>query len=239
MIVDACLSTVLDANCYVVARGEGDPALVIDPGVGTADAVAAIVKKWNLTIGAVLCTHGHLDHVWDAAEVAGRAPVYVPGPDLYRMDDPGSVDVMGPQFAPLVEHLPHPWVKPTNLHAVPDEAVSGGVELVEGVPVRMLPAPGHSEGSSLFFVAGPVTAGNRAGVGASPILCFDGDVIFAGSVGRTDLPGGDQRLMLQTLRTLLNVVDPQTVLFPGHGPATTMERQAQSNPYLNEARHVG
>lgn len=240
MIVESLVSPFLDANCYVCAPAAGAPALVVDPGVGIADRLGDVLARWDLSVGAVLATHGHLDHVWDAAAVAGDAPVYVPQPDLYRMENPAAPEIVGEMLVPLLEQLPTPWVKPANVQPVPQEALSATVDLVEGVGVRMLPAPGHSEGSSLFFTAGPIRDGNQTVAGEDArLLCFDGDVIFAGSVGRSDLPGSDSRLMLQTLRTLLNVVDPETVLLPGHGPATTMKKESATNPYLNQARHVG
>ncbi|MBD3688762.1 MBL fold metallo-hydrolase [Nanchangia anserum] len=240
MIVDLIVSDFLDANCYVVAPARGGQALVIDPGAGTAAEISRRLAAYDLSIGAVLLTHGHPDHVWDAAAVAGQAPVYVPEPDLYRLDDPASAANMGEVFAAALSQLPMPWRTPENLRAVPAQAASQPVELVDDLAVRMLPAPGHSEGSAVFFVAGPITEGSAVACGEdAALICFDGDVIFAGAIGRTDLPGGDSRQMMHSLRTLLNVVDPETVLLPGHGPATTMGREAQTNPYLNQARHVG
>lgn len=236
MIVDSLVSPVLDANCYIVAPEPSAPAVVVDPGVLTAADVRRHLATWDLSVGAVLLTHGHLDHVWDAAEVAGDAPVYIPAPDLYRLDDPGDEAVMGPVFAPLVANLPTPWTKPADVRGL----AAGEHTLVPGVTVRLVPAPGHSEGSALFFLAGPVREGAAARSCAdASLICFDGDVIFAGSVGRTDLPGGDARQMLHTLRTLCNVVAPETILLPGHGPATTMDRESRTNPYLNQARHAG
>lgn len=240
MIVETCVSALLDANCYVVAAEAGAPALVIDPGWRTAEAVTDILARHNLHVGAVVLTHGHPDHVWDAAAVAGDRPVYIPQPDMYRMDDPASPEHMGPAFAAQLSSLVGSWVKPPTLLPIPGDALSEALELVEGVPIRLVPAPGHTEGSSLLFTTGPVTAGACAPACAdAELVCFDGDVIFAGAVGRTDLPGGDARGMMHSLRTLLNVVSPDTVLLPGHGPATTMGHEATTNPYLNQARHVG
>ncbi|WP_043535219.1 MBL fold metallo-hydrolase [Actinomyces polynesiensis] len=227
------------ANCLVLVPEDGGAALVVDPSAGVLDAIRSTLDAHGVRVGAVLCTHGHPDHVWDAAEVASwavdadEAPVWVPGPDLPRMDDPLSWVPMRPEGLDLV------WRRPGDLRAVP----AGTFEVVPGVVLLMVPAPGHTEGSAVFLGEGALEVASGGDVlvarsGSSP-WALTGDVLFAGSVGRTDLPGGDEVQMRHTLRTLANAVDPETLLLPGHGPWTTMRRELATNPYVARARQVG
>ena len=124
--------------------------------------------------------------------------------------------------------------------------------MVPGIALRAIPAPGHSEGSTLFFFEARLAdnallyeaeviedAPSTADEEHTYLMALDGDVIFKGSVGRTDLPGGDQVQMLGTLRFLASAIDPATVLLPGHGAVTTMEHEHHGNPYLAEAKIRG
>lgn len=226
------------ANCLVVVPDGHTGALVVDPSAGVLDRIRATLEAQGAQVAAVLLTHGHPDHVWDAAEVSSwavpaPAPVWIPGPDRYRLDDPLSLVAAPPQW------LDPTWVKPSDIRDMPVDTAA----LVPGVSLRMVPAPGHTEGSAFFLghcdlrveVDGEVVVDAPAPVP----FAFSGDVVFAGSVGRTDLPGGDEVQMRHSLRTLANVVDPATLLLPGHGPATTMERELTSNPYVIRARQLG
>lgn len=229
------------ANCVVVVAAGSDVALVVDPSHGALGRVRAALDAAGARPGAVLVTHGHPDHVWDAAEVArwggdgsgGQVPVWIPGPDRYRMDDPLAHVPMRPEGMTLR------WERPSDLRDVPLDAW----ESVPGVRLRMVPAPGHTEGSAVFLGqdALNLSVGGRPAPGTTGEgpWALTGDVVFAGSVGRTDLPGGDEVQMRHTLRTLANAVDPATVLVPGHGPTTTMARELGTNPYLIRARRVG
>ena len=266
MILERTVAPVFGANCYVIAAGPSQPALVVDPGAGAAGGALALLRSHRLTLGAILLTHGHADHVWDASLVikAARAenrladdatdvPVYIPEPDLYRLEDPAGTTgihvATGISFADLA---PQPWSKPDDVRAFPAEGFTQAVELVPGVALRAVAAPGHSEGSALFLT-NAVLADNDLLYEAEVIVddpatvdderpylvAFDGDVIFKGSVGRTDLPGGDQVQMLATLRFLASAIAPDTVLLPGHGAVTTMAHEHHANPYLAEAKVLG
>lgn len=226
------------ANCLVVVPEEGADALVVDPSAGVRDAIRAAVESRGVRVAGVLLTHGHPDHVWDAAEVASwagsrPAPVWIPGPDRYRLDDPMSLVGAPPDW------LDPTWVRPLDVLDAPVEAT----EFVPGVTLRMVPAPGHTEGSALFLGQCDLrvdTGGETLFESPSPVpFALTGDVLFAGSVGRTDLPGGDEVQMRHSLRTLATVIDPATLLLPGHGPATTMGREVTSNPYVIRARSLG
>ena len=181
--------TLIEANCYILADSPGSPALVVDPGAGSAAWIDQTLQRKGLSLGAVLCTHGHMDHVWDSGLVAGEAPVFIPGPDLYCMDDP--VAYARPLGSTFEAASGHGWIKPEGTRALPGEFFAdGGAEIVPGVAIRALPAPGHTEGSSVFLLNGAVdpdreSAAFPEGV-AGQALMLSGDVLFRdGVAGRT------------------------------------------------------
>lgn len=226
------------ANALVASVKGGTKALVVDPSGGVLDTIRATMDEVGASVSALLCTHGHPDHVWECAEVAswaldGPAPVYIPSPDRYRMDDPAA-------HIPLpVPHDLGSWRRPDDLRDMPSDAV----ELVEGIRLLMVPAPGHTQGSAFFLghSAVEIYSGGRQLFASDDNVpwALSADVLFSGSVGRTDFPGGDDRQMLHSLRTLANVIDPATLLIPGHGPITTMRQECETNPYLRRARSIG
>ncbi|WP_371176824.1 MBL fold metallo-hydrolase [Buchananella felis] len=241
MLLSRIVSPVFGANCFIYATGRGGSAVVIDPGAHTAAPVAAELERLELTLEAVIATHGHPDHVWDCAAVAGDKPVYVPGPDMYRMEDPDAL--LGPLAGIFTQQAGAPWQKPANLVEFPAQWFAGGGQLA-GLPFVAVAAPGHSEGSTFLLSAGELeptglSSPDGAELAGAAEFAFGGDVIFAGSVGRTDLPGSDERQMLSTLRTLQQVINPQTWVLPGHGPLTRMRIEAATNPHLKYAARVG
>lgn len=238
-------------NPYLLLAPGSDQALIVDPGHGALEQLKQALSRLEVTVAAVLCTHGHADHIWDAHAVAGKAPVYIPAPDEYRFH-PEKLD---PRERTEHELSLPPWKEPENLQVLPAAATSEGAELAPGIFLRAVPAPGHTEGSTLFLFETEELSGTQAAEAqtiyhqwlsesgqekAAPShLALSGDVIFAGSVGRTDLPGGDSQQMLHTLRTLQNVIDPDTVLLPGHGPATVFGLEKAHNPFFAQARYQG
>ena len=222
MLVAGFPAQLFGTNCYVVAPGPGEECVVVDPGVGVDDELDELLREHRLRPVAVLLTHGHLDHVYAVTPVCGARgiPAYVHADDRYRLDDP--VALLGPDLrAALGGRLT--WTEPDDVRALGD----GDVLDLAGLEVTVDHAPGHTEGSVLFRLPG--------GGDDEPPACLSGDVLFAGSVGRTDLLGGDPAAMLRSLRDKVLPLADETVVLPGHGPATTVGRERRSNPFLAEA----
>lgn len=221
MLLLAIAAPVLGTNCYIVAPDDADECLLVDPGIGVVEQVEKVLDERGLRPAGVLVTHGHLDHTFSLSPLCQRRelPVYLHERDAYRLSDPlGS---LGPQLASQFAGLAAGWVVPHDVRAF--DGAEAAVT-VAGVELRAIHAPGHTEGSTLYHVPGAD-------------LCFTGDVLFAGTIGRTDLPGGDDALMLETRRWLASsaaaggLPDATTVL-PGHGEASTLGQERATNPYL-------
>lgn len=245
------ISPVFGARCSVLVA-DGGACVVIDPGALVADPVVAAVVERGLRPRAVLLTHGHVDHTWDAAEVAERldVPVLLHARDAYRLDDPfGTLGTLGgaahDPSGPLAQSLaqvgadPAAYRRPVDVRPfgtpsdepAPDVPVGPGtrgtvardedVRLeLDGITVVARHAPGHTEGSTLYLVDG---------------LVLTGDVLFAGTVGRTDLPGGDGDTMARTLREVVARLDAALHVVPGHGPTSVVSAELASNPFLSRA----
>lgn len=229
MLLLSFAGPVLGTNCYVIAADGGRECLVIDPGIGLDAQVDAILSEHELTPVAALVTHGHIDHTFALAQLCHRRdlPVYLHEADAYRLDDP--IRTLGPDLAPMLAGLADDWVRPPDVRTF-----TGSPELdLAGITVRAVHAPGHTEGSTLYHV--PRQDDTTAH------LCFTGDVLFAGTIGRTDLPGGDDATMRHTLAELARpetgggLPDATTVL-PGHGEPSTIGQERAGNPYLRDLR---
>lgn len=206
------------ANCYLVsASADTTGCVIIDPGISGADAVEAALSERSLTPEAILATHGHLDHVGDAHLFAAKwsVPVYLDHADQHLLTRPA--EGLGPQGAMLLRQL-------TGSDTLPPIAdVRGYPERLEvaGLVVETFAAPGHTKGSRLLQVTSP-----QVGV------VFSGDVLFAGSIGRTDLPGGSMTEMRDSLRRIIESFAEDTPLLPGHGQPTVLSQELATNPYL-------
>jgi glyoxylase-like metal-dependent hydrolase (beta-lactamase superfamily II) len=210
-------------NCYAVASGPGSPAsrqecVVVDPGMDAVEPLARMLAQDGLQPVAVVLTHGHLDHTWSVLPVCDGydIPAYLHPADSGMLADPARWH--GPQLAPLIGGLALP--DPSDVLPLEDGAVLD----LAGVRLTVRHAPGHTEGSVVFSLDLEDAPGLLAG-----------DVLFAGSVGRVDLPGGSWDAMLRSLRDVVLPLDDATVVLPGHGPATTIGRERATNPYLAEA----
>ncbi|MGW8566576.1 MBL fold metallo-hydrolase [Isoptericola sp. NPDC055881] len=223
------VAPVFATNCCVVVAGptgRDADCVVVDAGAGTAPEVERLVTERGLTPRAVLATHGHVDHTWDAAALCARydVPLRLHSADAYRLTDPfGTLGVDGsdPGVSGALAQALAGTGRQADDYRVPAavEPFDGSnVDVVAGgVRLRALHAPGHTEGSTLFVAPGVVLAG---------------DVLFPGGVGRTDLPGGDPAIMARTLRDVVGRLDPTLDVVPGHGPTTTVGHELATNPYL-------
>jgi hydroxyacylglutathione hydrolase len=231
VLVRAVVAAAFDTNCYVVAAGRGQPCLIVDPGIGVLPALDAVLEAEALRPAAVLLTHGHLDHCFSVAPVGDAHDVtaYVHPDDADMVADPEkwiSAGILGLFGGRL------PYAAPADVAPLPD----GGSITVAGLELTVDHAPGHTGGSVLFRLAGIATGLDAPMVPdrlrGGDELCLSGDVLFAGSIGRTDLPGGSTAAMRRSLRDKILPLDDATVVLPGHGPATTIGRERRANPYL-------
>jgi glyoxylase-like metal-dependent hydrolase (beta-lactamase superfamily II) len=190
--------------------------VVIDPGIGVLDLLDRALTEHRLHPAAVVLTHGHLDHTFSVAPVCGARGItaYIHPDDRELLADPAkglSVD-LNMLFGGRL-----PYSEPEDVAPLRD----GELVRLAGLELTIGHAPGHTGGSVLIQVPGDDAP-----------LCFSGDVLFAGSIGRTDLPGGDPAAMLASLRDKVLPLADETVVLPGHGPRTTIGRERRSNPYL-------
>ncbi|MBM6399711.1 MBL fold metallo-hydrolase [Phycicoccus sonneratiae] len=228
MLAVAFPAAAFGTNCYVLAAGPGEECLVVDPGIGVEETLRAVLEEHRLRPAAVLLTHGHLDHVYSVTPVCGgTTAAYVHADDRYRLTDPlasmdpGTVAMLEAQFGQRAT-----WREPETVVEVADRA---RLELA-GLGLEVLHAPGHTEGSAMFALD-VVPDGLPAEEGLDRTV-VSGDVLFAGSIGRTDLAGGDTAAMQRSLRDVVLPLPDSTLVLTGHGPATTMRRERATNPYL-------
>jgi hydroxyacylglutathione hydrolase len=207
------------ANCYVVAPGPGEECLIIDPGQDAEDGIEEILAEYRLKPVAVLATHGHIDHVWSVAPVCGarNIPAYIHPADRGLLADParGFPLQVGQQ---LLGGLT--FTEPDDVRVLAD----GTVLNLAGVELIVDHAPGHTPGS--------VALRSVAAQGSGHEVMFSGDLLFAGSIGRTDLPGGDDAAMRRSLARVCLTRPDETQVLPGHGPQTTIGEERASNPFL-------
>ena len=223
MLVTSFPAQAFGTNCYVIAAGPGEQALIVDPGIGVLDQLDDVLAKHRLQPAAVLLTHGHLDHSFSVAPVCGARGItaYVHPADLEMLADPEKGLSMSMQqlFQGALTYTPPEDVA---------ELTDGATLSLAGLEVTVDHAPGHTGGSVMFRLPGSGTSWE------ADEICLSGDVLFAGSIGRTDLPGGDTAVMMTSLREKVLPLADDTVVLPGHGPETTIGRERAQNPYLRE-----
>lgn len=201
-------------NCWVVAPAEGEQCVVIDPGIGVEDELDALLREHRLQPVAVLLTHGHLDHTFSVTPVCGAKgiPAWIHPGDRELLADPvkGLSAESRTLFGGRLE-----WTEPSDVQLL-DPAVPlslAGLELTVDF------APGHTPGSVVF---------------EAERTLFSGDVLFAGSIGRTDLPGGSWEQMQASLARVILPRPDDLVVHTGHGPSTTVGQERRTNPFLQD-----
>jgi glyoxylase-like metal-dependent hydrolase (beta-lactamase superfamily II) len=207
-------------NCYVVAPGAGEECVVVDPGIDVVPQLDEVLAEHRLRPVAVLLTHGHLDHTFSVTPVCGArdVPAFIHPDDAELLADPAKG--MGPQLQAMMGQLT--WTEPDDVRTMDD----GAVLHLAGLEITVDHAPGHTRGSVMFRLPGTEVDASQ--------LCLSGDVLFAGSIGRTDLPGGDTATMLRSLATKVLPLPDDVLVLPGHGDRTTIGRERATNPFLRE-----
>jgi glyoxylase-like metal-dependent hydrolase (beta-lactamase superfamily II) len=211
-MIDVRMFTVgpVQENCFIVREKDSGTALIVDPGEEADRLLKAVDELGIEKVEAILVTHTHFDHVGAVAPVAEAtgAPVYCP--ELER-------EVL----ANIMDYVPWPGFGPFESYEA-DHTVAGGETLdLAGMKIEVLFTPGHSPGHVTYAIRD-----ERA--------LFSGDVLFQGSVGRVDLPGGDWPTLLSSIQSLVDEFEPETVVYPGHMGITTLERERATNPFLRE-----
>lgn len=210
----------LACNCYVLAPRQGADAVVVDPGQRASGPLRRILDENRLTPAAVLLTHGHIDHMWSAQKVADTygCPVYIHPADRYMLTDP--IRGFGRGFFGGLARTALGAMFREPKQVVELDRDGDKIEL-GGITVMVDHTPGHTKGSVVFRVEqGP------------DHLAFTGDTLFQQTVGRTDLPGGSGRDLLESIVTKLLVLDDDTLVLPGHGQRTTIGTERHTNPFL-------
>jgi hydroxyacylglutathione hydrolase len=198
----------MGTNCYVVrSDATADEAVVVDPS-GDATELRLTLARLGTSCTAILVTHGHWDHLLGVADLAEGtgAPVHMPEGERMLLEDPAGFTPPGVTLRPYT----------------PEVLLAGGetVELA-GIAFEVLAVPGHSPAHLAYHAGG---------------CLFSGDVLFAGSVGRTDFPGSDWDTLVASIRMLVDTLPPETVVYPGHGPTTTLGAELERNPFLSDLR---
>jgi hydroxyacylglutathione hydrolase len=220
-------SAMFATNCYVVAPAPGEQCVVVDPGIDVVDQLEALLAEHRLQPVAVMLTHGHIDHTFSVAPVcdARGIPAWIHPDDRELLADPGKG--MGMSTAALFGGR-LAWTEPDDVKLLDDGAP---IELA-GLHFEVDHAPGHTPGSVMFRLPPDRNPGQRD---VAEQVLLSGDVLFQGSIGRTDLPGGSYEQMLTSLAHKVLPLDDATIVLPGHGGTTTIGAERATNPYLAEA----
>jgi glyoxylase-like metal-dependent hydrolase (beta-lactamase superfamily II) len=208
LIIRRILTGPLDVNCYIVGCPSLRECVIIDPG-GHGERIVQILESLNLKPVALIDTHGHFDHIGGNAYLMAHLDslrLYIHADDLHYLRNAREhADYWNMSFKDSPE--------PTNL-------LQGGEEIEAGLlRFKVIHTPGHSPGGISIFLPGHV---------------FTGDALFEGSIGRTDLPGGDYDLLISSIREKLLVLPGDTIVHPGHGPETTIAEERRNNPFLHQ-----
>jgi hydroxyacylglutathione hydrolase len=247
-------------NCYVIAPAAGERCVVLDPGQDAVDGVAEILREHRLRPAAVVLTHGHIDHMWSVVPVCGSydVPAFIHPADRFLLADP--LRGVSPQLAAMVGDTVNArgagtvnargagtvnargagtvnargagtvFTEPDEVRELADGKALGLADVL-GFDLVVDHAPGHTKGSVTFTLPRLDDAGD-------PDVMFSGDLLFAGSIGRSDLPGGDSAELNSPWPGSCLPLPDETIVLSGHGPQTTIGRERASNPFLSGLKNV-
>ena len=204
-------------NCWVIASGKGSECIIVDPGMPDISAeIELIVSEEGLKPVAALMTHGHLDHTFSITPLADGygIPAYIHSEDRRFIAEPAGIH--GAEFRQTISSMN--FSEPKDTRTLRDGQL---LDLV-GISIKAIHAPGHTRGSLMFLL--------------NDEYLLSGDVLFSGTIGRTDSPTGSASDMKETLRKKILPLDDSIEVLPGHGPQTTIENERKRNPYLKELR---
>jgi hydroxyacylglutathione hydrolase len=211
-VIDVRMFTVgpVQENCFIVRAKDSDRAVIVDPGDEAERLLGALDALDIKTVDAILLTHTHFDHIGAVAPVAAatKAPVYCPQLEVQVL-------------ANIMDYVPWPGFGPFESYQA-DHTVAGGETLeLAGLTIDVIFTPGHSPGHVTYAIR-------------DEDALLSGDVLFQGSVGRVDLPGGDWPTLLKSIESLIDAFEPETTVYPGHMGITTLGRERATNPFLRE-----
>ena len=215
MLVRSFPAPMFATNCWIIAPSEGSECIIIDPGMPDISRDnEMIIEEHKLKPVAALLTHGHLDHTFSITPLADGydIPAYIHSEDRRFIADPAGIH--GEQFIAQLEAMT--FVEPKKVNELKNGAT---LELL-GMKITAIHAPGHTRGSLMFTI--------------NDKILISGDVLFAGSIGRTDLPTGSSKEMITTLKTKVLTLSDDLRVLTGHGPETTIKFERKNNPYLKE-----
>ena len=217
MLVASFAAPMYATNCWVIATAPGAECVVIDPGMpDVSDQLSAILEQFKLRPVAVIATHGHLDHTFSIRPIADgyEIPAYIHSEDRSCLIHPERA--VSAEWGATLAKME--FVEPRDVR----ELRNGDILELVGLSFKTIHAPGHTRGSLMFEVSNEVL--------------LSGDVLFAGSIGRTDLPTGSAQDMDHTLRTKVLPLGDHLRVLPGHGDETTIAHERKHNPYLNSIK---
>ena len=215
MLVRSFPAPMFATNCWIIAPSEGSECIIVDPGMPDISRdIEMIIEEHKLKPVAALLTHGHLDHTFSITPLADGydIPAYIHSEDRRFIADPAGIH--GEQFIAQLEAMT--FVEPKKVNELKNGAT---LELL-GMKITAIHAPGHTGGSLMFTI--------------NDEILISGDVLFAGSIGRTDLPTGSSKEMINTLKTKVLTLSDDLRVLTGHGPETTIKFERKNNPYLKE-----
>ena len=219
MLIKSFVAGPWQTNCYVVAPNTNSECVIIDPGQDALPAIKDVLAQENLKPVAVFVTHGHLDHMWSVFPLAQgyEIPAFVHNLDRHLLADPAAgLSAQTRAMLPQLIGKDDVFAEPSAVIEIEDHLTMN----IAGLDFGIRHTPGHTAGSVIFSALG------------EKISIFTGDTLFAGAIGRTDLPGSSPEAMNLTLRDIICKLPEDALVYPGHGPATQMATELNSNQYL-------